>query len=247
MAGFLILGATGSVGSHLARRLVGNDCRVFIAARNADRLEPLASELDCPSGLVDASDPGSFIRCFEETVGEFGEIAGVANCIGSLLLKPAHMTTDEEFHAIINANLFSAFATARSAGQTMKRSGGSVVLVSSAAARIGIPNHEAIAAAKAGIEGLTVSAAASYAGRGIRFNAVAPGLTKSEMTRHIWENNASAEASERMHALRRLGEPDDVAAMIHWLLSSESSWVTGQVFGVDGGLSSVLGRSKVSR
>lgn len=123
MAGFLILGATGSVGSHLARRLVGNDCRVFIAARNADRLEPLASELDCPSGLVDASDPGSFIRCFEETVGEFGEIAGVANCIGSLRLKPAHMTTDEEFHAIINANLFSAFATARSAGQTMNRSG----------------------------------------------------------------------------------------------------------------------------
>ena len=129
----------------------------------------------------------------------------------------------------------------------MKRNGGSVVLVSSAAARIGMPNHEAIAAAKAGIEGLTVSAAASYAGRGIRFNAVAPGLTKSQMTRHIWQNKTSAEASVRMHALGRLGEPDDVAAMIHCLLSNETNWITGQVFGVDGGLSSVLGRSKVSR
>ena len=210
-------------------------------------LNALASELGCPSAQVDTTDAASFLHCFEETAATYGEIAGVANCIGSLLLKPAHTTTDDEFHATINANLFSAFATARAAGQTMKRNGGSVVLVSSAAARIGMPNHEAIAAAKAGIEGLTVSAAASYAGRGIRFNAVAPGLTKSQMTRHIWENKTSAEASVRMHALGRLGEPDDVAAMIHCLLSNETSWITGQVFGVDGGLSSVLGRSKVSR
>jgi 3-oxoacyl-[acyl-carrier protein] reductase len=244
---FLILGATGSVGSRLARRLIDNDCNVFLAARNAERLQALASELCCPSAHVDASDPGSFVKCFEEAAGTLGEIAGAANCIGSLLLKPAHTTTDDEFHATINTNLFSAFATARAAGQTMKRNGGSVVLGSSAAARIGLTKHEAIAAAKAGIEGLTVAAAASYAGRGIRFNAVAPGLTRSQMTRHIWEKKTAAEASVRMHALGRLGEPDDVAAMIHWLLSNESSWITGQVFGVDGGLSSVLGRTSMAR
>jgi NAD(P)-dependent dehydrogenase (short-subunit alcohol dehydrogenase family) len=241
VAAFLILGATGSVGSRLARRLINDGSNVLVAARNVDRLQDLASRLDCPSALIDAADPESFDRCFEEAASSFGEI------IGSLLLKPAHATTDEEFHTTLNANLFSAFATARAAGKTMKSSGGSVVLVSSAAARIGIPNHEAIAAAKAGIEGLTVAAAASYAGRGIRFNAVAPGLTKSEMTRHIWENKTIAEASVGMHALGRLGEPEDVAAMIHWLLSNESSWITGQVFGVDGGLSSVRGRSKASR
>jgi 3-oxoacyl-[acyl-carrier protein] reductase len=247
MGAFLILGATGSIGSQLARRLIENDCDVFLAARNRERLKSIASELDCPFAQVDTADPGSFLRCFEDTAETFGEIAGVANCIGSLLLKPAHATTDGEFAATINANLFSAFATARAAGQTMRQSGGSIVLVSSAAAGIGMPNHEAIAAAKAGIEGLMVSAAASYASRGIRFNAVAPGLTKSQMTRHIWENRTSAEASVRMHALGRLGEPDDVAAMIHWLLSNETSWITGQVFGVDGGLSSVLGRSKLAR
>ena len=129
----------------------------------------------------------------------------------------------------------------------MKRSGGSVVLVSSAAARIGMPNHETIAAAKAGGEGLVVSAAASYANRGTRFNAVAPGLTKSNMTRHLWENESSAEASVRMHALGRLGESDEVASMIDWLLYDEAGWVTGQIFGVDGGLSSVLGRPRVAR
>ncbi|MFT5093225.1 MAG: 3-oxoacyl-[acyl-carrier protein] reductase [Porticoccaceae bacterium] len=247
MSAFLIFGATGSVGSRLARRLVKNDCNVVLAGRDSEKLAAISSELGCPSATVDASDAKSFVRCFEETIGTFGQIAGVANCIGSLLLKPAHRTTDDEFQATLTTNLFSAFATVRAAGQMMNRNGGSVVLVSSAAARIGMPNHEAIAAAKAGIEGLTISAAASYAARGIRFNAVAPGLTKSNMTRHLWENTTAAEASTRMHALGRLGEPEDVAAMIHWLLSNETSWVTGQVFAVDGGLSSVLGRPKVSR
>lgn len=245
MTAFLVSGATGSIGSRLARRLVDDGTNVFLAGRDRERLNALSLELDCPSGVIDASDPGSFDRCFEEAASTFKEITGVANCIGSILLKPAHATTDDEFHSTMTTNLFSAFATVRAAGRMMQRTGGSVVLVSSAAARIGIPKHEAIAAAKAGIEGLTVSAAATYAGRGIRFNAVAPGLTRSRMTRHLWENRVSTSASMRMHALGRLGEPDDVASMIHWLLSGESSWVTGQVFGVDGGLSSVLARPKV--
>jgi 3-oxoacyl-[acyl-carrier protein] reductase len=247
MSVFLVFGATGAVGSCLARRLVNDGVDVLLAGRDPERLRSIALELDCPSALVDASDPSSFRKCFDDAVANFGQVDGVTNCIGSLLLKPAHSTTDDEFQDTLTANLFSAFATVRAAGQGMKRNGGSVVLVSSAAARIGMPNHEAIAAAKAGVEGLTVSAAATYASRGIRVNAVAPGLTKSSMTRHLWENKTSAEASLRMHALGRLGEPDDVAAMIQWLLSSEASWITGQAFGVDGGLSSVLSRRKVAR
>ena len=120
-----------------------------------------------------------------------------------------------------------------------------MVLVSSAAATIGMPNHEAIAAAKAGIEGLVRSAAATYAGSSIRFNAVAPGLVKSKMTERLWNNETTASNSIQMHALGRLGEPDDIAAAIDWLLSTESSWITGQVLGVDGGLASVLPRRTV--
>jgi 3-oxoacyl-[acyl-carrier protein] reductase len=247
MSVFLVFGATGAVGSCLAKRLVNDGAVVLLAGRDPGRLRSIASELDCPSAAVDASDPSSFRKCFDDAVARFGQVDGVANCIGSLMLKPAHSTTDDEFQDTLTANLFSAFATVRAAGQTMKRNGGSVVLVSSAAARIGMPNHEAIAAAKAGVQGLTVSAAATYASRGIRVNAVAPGLTKSNMTRHLWEHEASAGASAQMHALGRLGEPDEVASMIHWLLSSETNWVTGQVFGVDGGLSSVLSRPKVTR
>jgi NAD(P)-dependent dehydrogenase (short-subunit alcohol dehydrogenase family) len=124
----------------------------------------------------------------------------------------------------------------------MLKSGGSIVLVSSAAASSGMTNHEAIAAAKAGVEGLTRSAAASYAARNIRVNAVAPGLVRSGLTEPVFSNPLALKASEAMHALPRLGEPDDVAAAITWLLESE--WVTGQVVGVDGGLARVRPRAK---
>jgi NAD(P)-dependent dehydrogenase (short-subunit alcohol dehydrogenase family) len=143
---------------------------------------------------------------------------------------------------VIAANLTSAFAVVRAAGKAMRQKGGSIVLVSSAAARIGLANHEAIAAAKAGVMGLTLSAAATYASKGIRVNAVAPGLVRTPMTQRIWDNPKSAEASQAMHALGRLGEPDDVASLIGWLLDPANSWVTGQVIGVDGGLGSLRTR-----
>jgi NAD(P)-dependent dehydrogenase (short-subunit alcohol dehydrogenase family) len=126
----------------------------------------------------------------------------------------------------------------------MRSFGGSVVLMSSAAARIGLANHEAIAAAKAGIIGLTLSAAATYAAQGIRVNAVAPGLIDTPMTKRITSNETSLSASVAMHPLGRIGTPDEVAATIEWLLRPESSWITGQVIGVDGGLGVLKTRGK---
>ena len=164
--------------------------------------------------------------------------------MGTVLLKPAHLTTDKEWHDTLSVNLTSSFFLIRSAVKAMRERGGSIVLISSAAAQIGLANHEAIAAAKAGIIGLSLSAAATYAGRGIRVNTVAPGLVKSEMTRKLWETESAAAASTRMHALGRLGEPDDIAKAILWLLDAESSWVTGQTISVDGGLSRLAPRAK---
>jgi NAD(P)-dependent dehydrogenase (short-subunit alcohol dehydrogenase family) len=124
----------------------------------------------------------------------------------------------------------------------MRNGGGSVVLVSSSAAHVGLANHEAIAAAKGGVEALVRAAAATYAPRGIRVNAVAPGLVRTPLSARITENPAGEKASVAMHALGRLGEPADVAAAIQWLLGPDSGWVTGQVQRVDGGLATVRPR-----
>lgn len=168
----------------------------------------------------------SIESCVAAALELHGRINGVANYLGSLLLKPAHLTSDAEWATTLNTNLGSAFATVRSAARAMRGTGGSVCLVSSAAARTGLANHEAIAAAKAGVVGLVRSAAASYAPRNIRFNCVAPGLMRTPLTTRIMENEAALKGSIAMHALGRVREPEDVASAIEWLIDPAQSWIT---------------------
>jgi len=239
---FVVLGAYGGVGEALCRRLVGRGARLLLAGRDPERLARLAAEVGGEAFTLDATQPGQVEACLRRAAEAFGRIDGVANCVGSILLKPAHAITDQEWSAMLATNLGSAFAAVRAAGLVMAEQGGSVVLVSAAAARIGLANHEAISAAKAGIEGLALAAAATYAAKGIRVNCVAPGLTRTPLTARLWQNDAVAKASAGMHALGRIGTPEEVASAIDWLLDSEQAWVTGQVIGVDGGLSRVRSR-----
>lgn len=241
---FVILGASGGIGSCFARRLSASGARLMLAGRDGAKLATLAGELDSMSCNIDATAFEDVERCLEEAECRGGSIGGVVNCVGSILLKPAHLTTKAELDDTLATNLHTAFATVRAAAAKMRRSGGSVVLMSSAAARIGLANHEAIAAAKAGVIGLALSAAATYAVRGIRVNVVAPGLVDTPMSERITSNESSLRASIAMHPLGRIGTADEVAATIEWLLSPESCWITGQVIGVDGGLGSLKTRGQ---
>ncbi len=238
---YLILGASGGIGSALCRRLSASNARLAFAGRRVDRLRALADELGGSIHPLDATSVDEVQKAVDDVIAEHGRLDGLANCVGSILLKPAHRTSAEEWRGTLAANLDSAFAAVRAGASGMLATGGSIVLVSSAAARVGLPNHEAIAAAKAGVVGLALSAAASYAPRGIRVNVVSPGLVRTPLSDEITRSPASEKASLAMHALGRLGEPGDVASAIAWFLDSEQSWVTGQVLGVDGGLGSVRG------
>jgi len=239
----LVIGGAGGIGGAVARMVVAGGGSVFLAGRDSERLSAAGAELGMPWGMVEATDFSSVDACADAASRALDGLDGVVNCAGSILLKPAHLTSTEEWQATLATNLTSAFACVRAAGRLLRESGGSVVLVSSAAARIGLANHEAIAAAKGGIIALVRSAAATYAKQHIRFNAVAPGLVRTPLAKGLVASELAEKASIAMHPLGRLGESEDVARAIAFLLDPAQSWITGQVLGVDGGLADLKART----
>lgn len=241
---YVVVGANGAIGGALAKRLLGEGRCVVATVRDIDA----ARQDERLDGALlveqDATDWDSYSEVYDNAEASGGSIAGVAVCVGSILLKPAHLTSKSDFDSIMSLNLSTCFAAVRAVAKRMMKSGGSIVLCSSAAAQHGFPNHEAIAAAKAGVMGLTLSAAATYASYGIRVNCVAPGLVYSKMSAPITANASALKASQSMHALGRIGNPEEVASALAWLLDSEQGWVTGQTIGVDGGLGSLFSKKR---
>jgi|LauGreSBDMM110SN_4_FD.fasta_scaffold12880_3 NAD(P)-dependent dehydrogenase (short-subunit alcohol dehydrogenase family) len=244
MKNYLIISASSDIGFLTAKSLVAQGKNIFITAQNEQRLEELKSELKCDGALLNAADFAATEEVFQKAVQALGDLDGVVNFAGSVILKPAHLTTFEEYQKTVEANLTTAFSAVRASAKNLKN-GGSVVLISSAAAMQGISNHEAIAAAKGGIISLAKSAAATYAGQNIRFNVVSPGLTETKMTKKITGSEVALKFSTAMHALNRIGKAEDVATMVEFLLSDKANFITGQVIAVDGGLSNLQPKIKV--
>ncbi len=233
-----IIGATGGIGAALARRIALRT-QLVLSARTETPLTALAGELGAQAITVDATQPESIQQALTSVIQTHGRIDAVVLAVGSILLKSAHRTTLDEWHATITQNLHAAFYVTRAVTEKMQRQpgGGSILLFSTAAAQIGFANHEAIAAAKAGIEGLARATAASYAPRNIRVNVIAPGLVDTPLAQPITSNAAALEASRQMHPLGRIGVADDVAHIAEAVLTS--TWMTGQVVVVDGGLAGI--------
>lgn len=236
----LITGASGGLGRALAERLHADGWRLVVVGRDAARLrqaygqDHLQVEADCstPQGACDAVR-----RCVEQGWTP----RALAHCAGNIRLGAAHRVSPSDWEECLRANLHSAFHMLGAFVAELRRrgSGGSAVFVSSAAARVGTPNHEAVAAAKGGVEALVRAAAASHAGAGIRVNAVAPGLMLTAASAGLIASPAARDAAQRQYPLPGLGEPREVAELMAWLLSDKAARVTGQVWELDGGFAAI--------
>ena len=233
-AKYLILGATGSIGSNLANKLYDSKENVHLVGRNADELKSLSEKLKCTYSIADVLED-NFV---ENIKSDISEIKGIAYCVGSIDLKPLKIVKDDDFQKCMKLNLYSAVKVIKEYQDSLKKNKGSIVLFSSVAARRGFPNHSIIASTKAAVEGFAISLAAEFAPN-IRVNCIAPSLTNSKISQPLLKNNIMAEGIAKSHPLKRIGQGGDAAAMAKFLLTEESSWITGQVFGVDGGRSSL--------
>jgi len=232
---YLIFGATGSVGSSLAEQLKNSGNDIHLVARNESEVKTIADKLGCSYTVADVLEDG-FI---EKVKTDINEIKGIAYCVGSIDLKPLRMVTEADMNKCMKLNLYSAIETIKGYQESLKKNKGSVVLFSTVAAQRGFTNHTIIASAKAAVEGLTVTLAAEFAPN-IRVNCIAPSLSKSKIAAPMLKNPTIAEGIAKAHPLKRLGEGKDSAALAKFLITEDSSWITGQVIAVDGG------RSKLS-
>ena len=233
---FLIFGATGSIGSSLAKQLKNAGIsNVHLIARNENEVKNISTNLGFNYSVADVLKDG-FVENIKKDIDE---VCGIAYCVGSIDLKPLRMATEQDFNKCMKLNLYSAVDAIKGFQESLKKNKGSVVLFSTVAAQRGFTNHSIIASAKAAVEGLTVSLAAEFAPN-IRVNCVAPSLTNSKIAQPMLKNKALAEGIAKAHPLKRLGEVKDSAALAKFLLTEDSSWVTGQIIAVDGG------RSKLS-
>lgn len=236
-ATILITGASGGVGSALAARLESAGWQVFRVGRDAARLP------EGPGSLAaDVSTADGARAAIEAATAHFGAPpTALAHCAGSTLIAPIARTAEAQYRSVMAANLDSAFFTAQAwvAALLGAKQPGRALLFSSVVAGIGVANHAAIAAAKAGVEALVRSLAADHSAAGLRFNAIAPGLVETPMTARMVSSEAARKGVAAQYPLGRFGTLDDAVAAGAWLLSDDSAWITGQVLHLDGGFSAV--------
>lgn len=224
---YLLIGGNSGIGLASARLLQAQGNSLIAAARTAGPLE----ELEIPVQSFDAMNPGSLQLP--------PVLDGLVYFPGSINLKPFHRLTAEDFMNDFRVNCLGAVSALQAALPALKASASaSVVLFSTVAVAQGMPFHASIAAAKGAVEGLTLSLAAELAPK-IRVNAIAPSLTDTPLAGTLLSNDAKREASAKRHPLQQVGDPNDVAALVSFLLGDESKFFTGQVLHPDGGLSSV--------
>ena len=232
----LIFGATGAVGSSLAKLLNSGSNEIHLVGKNEAEVSKLSEEIGSSFSVADVTDPNFIDKVDGDLQGS--DIAGIAYCVGSIELKPINLVTKKDYLKGLELNLFPIVEIIKKYKDNLKKNKASIVVFSTVAVKQGFPNHSIISPIKAALEGLTVSLAAELAPN-VRINCIAPSLSNSKMAGRILGNAKIAEGIAKQHPLKRVGEGMDSAALAKFLLSEESSWITGQIIGVDGGRSNI--------
>jgi NAD(P)-dependent dehydrogenase (short-subunit alcohol dehydrogenase family) len=233
----LITGASGGIGRALAHELHAQGLRVVAVGRDAGRLADVPATLRVAADTTTPEGAALAFAACSEALGAAPTL--LAHCVGSTLIAPLHRTRVEAYREVMRVNLDSAVFVLQAWIAALQGGPGAAVFASSVVARIGVANHEAIAAAKGGVEALVRSAAATYAAQGLRVNAIAPGMTDTPMTAGLLKLPAMREGAARQYPLGGVQTAAQVATVMAWLLGDGAARLTGQVIAVDGGFSTV--------
>jgi 3-oxoacyl-[acyl-carrier protein] reductase len=227
---YLVIGGSSGIGLELVKKLLNQGHDVYAASRHKGDLPMEAKfvELDVLEN----------IESLKSALPE--KIDGLAYCPGTINLKPFARLKEEDFLNDYKVNVLGAVKVIQSVFNNLKNAGNSsIVLFSTVAVQQGMGFHASIAAAKGAIEGLTKSLAAEFASSKIRVNAIAPSLTATPLASQLISTPERKEASDKRHPLGRIGTAEELADAAYFLLSPQSSWITGQILGIDGGMSSI--------
>ncbi len=231
----------GGIGAATAKLLKTQGYHIHYVGRDAARLDIEAREVGASVTIGDVLDETVFARATADAVSQSGgALAGLVYAVGTINLKPLARLTETDFLNDFRVNALGAVKSVQAAQSALKAFEGtaSVVLFSTVAVAQGFTAHSSIAMAKGAVEGLTLSLATELAPR-VRVNAIAPSLTKTPLAHALTGSEQMVTAIAAMHALGRLGEPEDIANLAAFLISPQSNWMTGQIIGVDGGRSSL--------
>ena len=232
----LIYGASGGIGSASARLLAERGHSLHLVGRNQSAIETLADQLQSSFSVGDVNEVG-FFESASQAAGD--SLSGLIYAVGSINLKALMRLNRADFLRDFELNALGAALAVQAALPALKKStDGSVVLFSSIAASQGFSMHASIGMAKAAVSGLTISLAAELA-PSIRVNAIAPSLTQTPLAKGMLQNEVLAQSIAALHPIPRLGIAEEMAELALFLLSAQSSWITGQIIAVDGGRSTL--------
>lgn len=219
----VVIGGNSGIGKAVAAELEKQGSKLFLYSKSGAGTTALDISSD-----------------FSEIPGLPEIIDGVVYCPGTIHLKPFHRISIDDFKNEMEINFFGAVRVLQACMKGLKKSDSpSVVLYSTVAVQTGMGFHAGISSAKGAIEGLTRSLAAEWAPSKIRINAIAPSLTETPLASALLSTPEKKEASDKRHPLGRIGTPEDIASATLFLLSSQSSWMTGQILHIDGGMSNL--------